>query len=109
MGVPVEFDITIDQADAESVWLPLNRWGSATMRLTTTVTGTPTYSIVGTQKNVLRNGVTTVAADETPLTNFSALTAGTNSTQDVVFRALKVKIASGTGTVRLRLQSEGVI
>lgn len=109
MSVPVQFDITIDQAAAETAWLPLNRWGSVTMRLTTTVTGNPTYSIVGTQKNVLRNGVTTTAADEIPLNGFDGLTAEANSTQDVAFRAIKLKISAGTGTVQLRAQSESTI
>lgn len=109
MATPVEFDITISNTDGESDWLPLNRWASALMRLTTTITGTPTYSIVGTQKNVLRNGVTTTAADEIPLANFDTLTTAANSTQDVLFRAIKLKVNSGTGTVRLRAQSEGDI
>lgn len=110
MATPVEFDITIDDADGESEWLPLNRWASALMRLTTTVPdGTPTYSIVGTQKNILRDGVTTTADDEIPLNNFKDLTAGENLTQEVIFRALKLKVTSGTGSVRLRVQSEGYI
>lgn len=109
MATPVEFDITISNTDGESAWLPLNRWGSALMRLTTTLTGTPTYSIVGTQKNVLRDGVTTVAADEIPLNGFDTLTAATSNVQDVLFRAIKLKISAGTGTVRLRAQSEGEI
>lgn len=109
MATPVEFDVTISNVDGESEWLPLNRWASALMRLTTTLTGTPTYSIVGTQKNILRNGVTTTAADEIPLNGFDTLTAGTNNVQDVLFRAIKLKVTAGTGTVRLRAQSEGDI
>lgn len=107
MTTPVEFDVTISDTDGESVWLPLNRWGSALMRLTTTITGTPTYSTVGTQKNVLRNGVTTDASDEILLANFDTLTAAASSVQNVLFRAIKLKITAGTGTVRLRAQSEG--
>lgn len=109
MATPVEFDVTVSNVDGESEWLPLNRWASALMRLTTTVTGTPTYSIVGTQKNVLRDGVTTTAADEIPLNGLDTLTAATNNTQNVLFRAIKLKVVSGTGTVRLRVQSEGDI
>lgn len=109
MGIPNEFDVTVSNTDGESDWLPLNRWASAKMRLTTTITGTPTYTIVGTQKNVLRNGVTTVAADEVALTGLDTLTAGANSVQDVLYRAIKVKVDSGTGSVRLRAQSQGDI
>lgn len=109
MATPVEFDITISDTDGESEWLPLNRWASALMRLTTTITGAPTYSVVGTQKNVLRNGVTTTVGDEIPLSGFDTLTAGANSVQNVLFRAIKLKIDSGTGSVRLRAQSEGDI
>lgn len=110
MATPVEFDVTIDNTDGESDWLPLNRWASALMRLTTTIeSGTPTYSIVGTQKNILRHGVTTTTADEIPLNGFDTLTAATNNVQDVLFRAIKLKVSSGTGSVRLRVQSEGDI
>lgn len=109
MATPVEFDVTIDETDAETAWLPLNRWGSALMRLTATLTGTPTYSIVGTQKNILRDGVTTTAADEIPVGGFDTLTAANNNTQNVIFRAIKLKISAGTGTVRLRVQSEGEV
>lgn len=110
MATPVQFDITIDNTDGESAWLPLNRWGSAKMRITTNIaSGTPTYSIVGTQKNILRDGVTTTSADEIPLSGFNAVTTGMNNVQDVVFRAVKLKIDSGTGSVQLRMQSEGEI
>lgn len=109
MGIPVDFDVTISDTDGETDWLPLNRWASALMRLTTTITGTPTYSVVGTQKNILRNGVTTTTDDEIPLSGFESVTAATNNTQNVVFKAVKLKIISGTGTVRLRLQSQGDI
>lgn len=107
MGIPVEFDVSVSNVDGESAWLPLNRWGSPTMRITASVTsGAPVFDIVGTQDNILRD-VVPGSAEEIGLSNWDDITAGKTEVQDVLFRALKVKVTSGTGTVRVRIQSEG--
>lgn len=106
MGIPVEFDVTVTDAEGESDWLPLNRWGSAIMRIDAEASGTPTYSIVGTHDNVLRD-VAPADAEELEVDGWTGLTADASAHQNVVYRALKVKVTSGSGSVRVRIQSEG--
>lgn len=107
MGVPVEFDVT-QTGTGTSDWLPLNRWSPALMRLWAEVSGTATFSVEGTTSNVLR-GETPVTATIQALENFSGLSASTTSTQNVLYRALRINVASGTGSVRLQAQSEGEV
>ena len=106
MGIPVELDVTVTAAEGESAWLPLNRWSSARMRIDAETTGTPTYSIVGTHDNVLRD-VAPASAEELDLTDWTGLTADASAHQNVLYRALKVKVTGGSGSVRVRIQSEG--
>lgn len=106
MTIPVEFDVTVSDVTGESDWLPLNRWSSALHRIDADVTGTPTYSIVGTQDNILR--VTAPAsAEEMEVANWTDLSASASAHQDLLYRAIKVKVTTGTGSVRVRIQSEG--
>ena len=107
MAIPVEFDVSVSDVDGESAWLPLNRWGSSTFRITASITsGSPVFDIVGTQNNILRD-VAPASAEEIVLANWDDITAGKTEVQDVLYRALKVKVSSGPGTVRVRIQSEG--
>lgn len=108
MGVPVRHNVTITGI-GESDWLPLNRWGSAKTRIFVEVTGTATYSLVGTHRNVLRTGPATTAQEiEIPDHTDEALTDDENLTvQDLIFEAVKLKVTAGTGAVNLRLQTEG--
>lgn len=107
MAIPVEFDVSVSNVDGESAWLPLNRWGSSTFRITASVTsGAPVFDIVGTQNNILRE-VAPGSAEEIVVANWDDITAGKTEVQEVLYRALKVKVTSGTGTVRVRIQSEG--
>jgi hypothetical protein len=105
MGVPVEFDKTITNVDGETAWLPLNRWGDSTCRITiTTTSGAPVYSVVGTQDNVLRHNVTPT---EIGVSGWEDITGDRSEVQPLLFRAIKVKVTAGTGTIRIRIQSEG--
>lgn len=106
MGVPVEFDVTVTDAEGESAWLPLNRWSSALMRIDADITGTPTYSIVGTHGNILRE-VAPASAVELDVDGWTGLTADASAHQNVLYRAIKVKVTGGSGSVRVRIQSEG--
>lgn len=102
MGAPVKHDVTITGVD-ESDWLPLNRWGSALARIHVEVTGTATYSLVGTHENVLRGET----AEELTIASHTDNTATTQTTENLVYEAVKLKVTAGTGSARLRLQTEG--
>jgi hypothetical protein len=106
MSVPIELKVTVDNTDEESAWLPLNRFGDSTFRIdAVVVSGSPTYSLVGTQDNVLRGDPAT--AVELAISGFTDLTASKSTVQPIIFRAIKVKVTSGTGSVIFRIQSEG--
>lgn len=108
MGVPVQHEFTVTAAQGESAWLPLNRWGAAPMRIDAKVTGTATFSLVGTQDNILRE-VAPGSAVELPVAGWTDVTTDQSATQDIIYRALKVKVTAGTGSVVVRVQSEGDI
>lgn len=106
MGVPLKADVTQTGAGS-SEWIPLNRWGSALTRVWATVTGTVSdYSIEGTTSR-LNRGETPTAAEIQAIENFSSLSAAKTSTQNVMYEAVRVTIATGTGSVRLQLRTEG--
>ena len=102
MPIPVSHDVSVTGV-GESVWLPLNRYGSSTTIFEGAVTGTATFSVVGTFDKVQR----VATPEEVVISDLSALSATTVVTRDLPLEAVKLKVTSGTGTVRLRLQSEG--
>jgi hypothetical protein len=109
---PVEFDISVtgDGVSAsESDWIPLNRWSSALARIHTSIaSGSPTYSVIGTQFNVLRDGDNVPAADEIPVPDYDGVSAGKTTVQSLLFRAVKLRVSdSAAGEVRLQVQTEG--
>jgi hypothetical protein len=105
MSVPVDFKVTVSNTSEESAWLPLNRFGDSLTRIDATVSGSPTYSLVGTQDNVLRGDPASAA--ELEVSGFTDLDASKNDVQPIIFRAIKAKVTSGTGSVIFRIQSEG--
>lgn len=110
MGVPVEFDVTVTGSGVSSDWLPLNRWSSATHRIHTDVTGTVTFSIVGTHENILKNGFdlgSLTSDDELEVAGYTDQTADKQTVQELLYRGLKVNVTAGDGSVRVRVQSEG--
>lgn len=107
MATPTYIDVSVTGV-GESAWLPLNRWGSALHRIHAEVSGTATFSLVGTQDKVNRIPDAS-AAEEMAVDGFTGLSATTLSTQNLIYEAIKLDVTAGTGTVRLRVQSEGDI
>ena len=106
MGVPVEFDIS-QTGPGSTQWFPLNLWNDNAMRLWATLDGTVSdYNVEVTSQNVL-NDASVAAGDFTSLTGWDALSAEKVDTQQVPWRAIRLTIESGVGTVRLRGQSLG--
>ena len=105
MGVPVEFDIS-QTGTGTSNWIPLNRWADASMRLQGTVSGTVTFDVEVTSHNVLRDATVPADSIET-LSGWDDVSAAQTTTQDVLWRAIRVNVSAGTGTARLRGQTEG--
>lgn len=105
-GVPVEIDVE-QTGEGTSQWYALNRWADPTARVWAEVTdGTPTFSVEGTQQNVYRDP-DVAEEDRTAIEGFEGLTETTLSTQNVLWRAIRLNVTSGTGTVRLRVQTAG--
>ncbi len=109
MATPVYTSTTLADASGgalNSVAIPLNRYGSHSVALQVTVTGTANFTVQQTLDNVFDADVTPTWVDH-PDANLADATATAQGNYEFAPAAVRLQLNSGTGSAKLTILQEG--